>query len=139
MRIVVDANVFVSAILTPDSTSARVLDLVRENKVELLLSEAILLEIRRVLEYPKIAKRHKRSREELKTLMDEYIRFATMTPGRKMVRVVKEDPDDDRYLECAVEGKADFIVSGDRHLKDLKTFQGIPIVDPGTFLKSLCL
>ena len=79
-RIVVDANVFVSAILTPGSTSARVLDLVRENKVELLLSEIILEEIKRVLEYPKIAKRHRRSREELRVLVDEYAQLWMMAP-----------------------------------------------------------
>jgi putative PIN family toxin of toxin-antitoxin system len=102
-RIVVDANIFVSAILTPGSNSARLLDLVRENKVELLISEVILLEIQKVLKCPKIAKHHKRNREELKVFLDDYIRFATMTAGQRRVKVIKEDPDDDHYLECARE------------------------------------
>ena len=50
------------------------------------------------------------------------------------VEEIKDDPEDNKYLSAAVEGKADFIVSGDHHLKDLKTFHGIRILDPSTFL-----
>lgn len=51
--------------------------------------------------------------------------------------VIKEDPPDNRILECAIAGKADLIVSGDRHLRQLKTYQGIPIVRPVDFLRTL--
>jgi hypothetical protein len=51
------------------------------------------------------------------------------------VKAILEDPSDDIYLECALEGRADFIVSGDRHLLDLGTFRGISIVNPTAFLK----
>jgi len=51
------------------------------------------------------------------------------------MRAVKEDPEDNRYLECAVEGQADFIISGDHHLTDLHVFEGIKIVDPAAFLR----
>lgn len=48
--------------------------------------------------------------------------------------VIKDDPKDDKFLECAIEAKADFIVSGDHHLKDLKQFRYIKIVSPTEFL-----
>ena len=49
--------------------------------------------------------------------------------------MIKDDPADDKYLECAIEGMADFIVSGDHHLTDLETFQKIRIVNPAAFLR----
>jgi len=54
-----------------------------------------------------------------------------------VIDVIKEDPPDNRILECAVEGRADLIVSGDRHLRRLKNYQGIPIVRPVDFLRTL--
>jgi predicted nucleic acid-binding protein len=51
------------------------------------------------------------------------------------LKEIKEDPEDNKYLSAAVEGKADFIISGDHHLKDLRIYQGIRILDPSTFLK----
>jgi uncharacterized protein len=62
---------------------------------------------------------------------------ATMTPGKLKIEAVKADPTEDKYLVCAVEGKADFIVFGDHHLKDLNVFLGIRIIDPVTFLQML--
>jgi predicted nucleic acid-binding protein len=53
------------------------------------------------------------------------------------LNVIVEDPADNRILECAVEGEAHLIVSGDRHLQRLKTYQGIPIVRPVDFLRTL--
>jgi uncharacterized protein len=51
--------------------------------------------------------------------------------------VIGDDPDDDRILECALAGKADLVVSGDRHLRKLKSFRGIGIVHPSDFLRTL--
>ena len=56
---------------------------------------------------------------------------------RATLEVIKEDPADDRILECAVAGRADLIVSGDQHLRRLKAYQGIPIIRPVDFLRTL--
>jgi uncharacterized protein len=58
---------------------------------------------------------------------------ADIAPGELAVEAIKDDPSDNIYLACAVEGKADFVVSGDAHLRNLKSFQAIRIVDPATF------
>jgi len=137
MKVVLDANVFISALLTPGGTAARVLDLARQRAFDLLLSPPILREGRRVLQYPKLKKRHGRTPDELEAFLQDWLNLATLTPGKKKVRVVKDDPEDDMYLACALEGQADFIVSGDQHLKNLKSFEGIPIVSPAEFLEAV--
>lgn len=67
--------------------------------------------------------------------MANYAGFTTLTPGKGRIKAVQEGPSDNIYLDCALEGSADYIVSGDRHLLDLETFRKIPIVSPAAFLK----
>lgn len=135
IKVVLDANVFVSALLVPGSNASAILDLVRTRKLELLVSKSIMFEIGKVLQYPKIKKRHCMAPEELDEFLDSCVQFATVTPEKLKVKTIEDDPADDKYLACAAEGKADFIVSGDHHLTDLEMFQGIRIVNPATFLK----
>lgn len=134
VRVVLDANQFVSALLKPGSNPDAIMRLVREEKVILLLSEAICDEILRVLTYPKIRNRLNRSDDYLADFVKKLRAVAVITSGTLPLDPIKADADDTKYLVCAIEGKADFIVSGDRHLKDLKSFQGIRIVDPAAFL-----
>lgn len=135
IRVVIDANVFVSAALKPPSKPAQIIDLVKEAKIALVLSQDILEELRKVFRYPKIRKELRLTVSEIDETLAEIERGAILTPGKIMIRAVKDDPEDNRYLECAVEGQAEYIISGDRHLTKLKTFQGIIIVDPAAFLE----
>lgn len=134
IRIVLDANQFVSALLRRGSNPDTILGLVRDEKILLLLSEAICDEILRVLTYPKIIKRLAVSEEHLLEFMAKFKCVAVKTPGILTLPLLAADPDDTKYLECAVEGKADYLVSGDHHLTDLGSFRGIRIVPPATFL-----
>jgi uncharacterized protein len=136
IRAVLDANQYVSALLKPRSNPARVIELVHEGQMTLLVSPAILDEVRRVLTYPKLKKLHGRSSQEIDGFLGKLMKVALLTPGILSVSAVKDDPSDDIYLACAVEGKADFIVSGDHHLTELKVFQSIRIVSPAAFLKA---
>ena len=137
IKIVLDANQFVSALLKPASNSAQLLDLVHAGKIRLLVSKRIIAEIERVIRYPKIKKIHRRSDSNLDAFIIKIIRASQMVSGRLSLQVIKDDPTDDKYLECAIEGESDYIVSGDKHLKDLNSFQGIPIVSPAEFLKRI--
>lgn len=137
IRAVLDANVFVSAILSPRGVLAKVLTAWRNEGFHLVLSEAILEEIERVLRYPRIARRHRWSEEQLQCFIEDLAHLAIMTTGVIRLAVVNEDPPDDRYLECAVEGEAGCIVSGDQHLLELEEYLGISIFSPGAFLKVL--
>ncbi len=136
-RAVLDANVLVSAILSPKGMPAKVLTAWRTEAFHLVLSEATLDEIDRVLRYPRIVRRHRWSDERLQNLIDDLARLAIMTPGAVHFKVIAEDPPDDRYLECAIEGEAEYIVSGDQHLLELGEYQGIRIVTPQAFLDVL--
>ncbi len=134
IRVVIDANIFVSAVLKPNSNPDKIIDLVQKGRIILLISHEIITEIKRVLLYPKIRKVLSLGVKEIGEFLTEVTKAAVTTPGKIRLDAVKHDPEDNRYLECAVEGQADFIISGDHHLTDLKTFRGIKIVDPVTFL-----
>ena len=136
-RAVLDANVFVSGIISAQGVPGRILDAWRADQFHLVISYAILQEIERVLQYPKIARRHQWSNDERRNFLAELTLFASLTPGDIRVQVIAECPADDRYLECALEGRADYVVSGDRHLLQLKTYQGISIISPRLFLNIL--
>lgn len=60
--------------------------------------------------------------------------FAWIVEGEEIVDVIKDDPADNKYLACAYEGEADYIVSGDHHLLDLGSYQGIDIIKAREFL-----
>jgi putative PIN family toxin of toxin-antitoxin system len=97
---------------------------------QLLISPALLQELERVLNYPKFqAYEGDRSRFLL-----SITEAADLVLPEIRLSVVTGDPDDDRVLECAVAGAADFIVSGDPHLKEMKRFREIPILSPAEFL-----
>ncbi len=135
IRIVLDTNLFISALLKPDSNPDKIINLVREEKVLLLISDDICDEISRVLFYPKIRKRLVASDEELLNFVRLFRTVAIRTPGILEIPPLVADPDDTKYLICAIEGRADFIVSGDYHLTDLVIFQGVPIVTAAEFLQ----
>jgi len=137
IKVVLDANQFVSALLKQASNSSLIIDLVHSEDVRLLVSEKIITEIDRVIRYPKVKKIHRRSDSNLDAFIIKIVRVAQMVPGTLKLRVIEEDPTDDKYLECAIEGGADFIISGDRHLKNLWSFREIPIVSPAEFLKRI--
>jgi len=135
IRIVLDTNLFVSALLKPDSSPDKIITMVREEKVLLLISDAICNEITRVLFYPKIRKRLAASDGELQDFVNLLRTVAILTPGMLTLPPLVTDPGDTKYLECAVEGRADYIVSGDHHLTDLFIYQGIRVVTPAEFIQ----
>ncbi len=64
-------------------------------------------------------------------------RVSTVVEPREAIEVIAKDPDDNRILEAAVAGKAEMIISGDRHLLDIRSFRGVPVVTPRQFLDLL--
>lgn len=134
IRIVLDANQFISALLKPGSNPAQIVSLIREDKAKLLMSEEIISEINDVLLYPKILKRHGKSPEYIAGFIKKLRAVSVMTHAALKIEAIKDDPSDNKYLECAVEGRADYIISGDKHLKDLNIFRVVRIVTPAEFL-----
>jgi len=136
MRIVLDTNVLVSAILSQKSTSAQIIRLVLDDALNLAVSRDLLDEAYRVVRYPKLVrlmKKHDITPEEVDYIIERLSAIAVVTPGELPLDVIQDDTSDNKILACAVESEADFIISGDRHLTDLKEFHGIMIVNPATF------
>ncbi|MDD3653998.1 MAG: putative toxin-antitoxin system toxin component, PIN family [Desulfotomaculaceae bacterium] len=134
MKIVVDTNVVISGLLVPSGPPGKVVDLWVENKFAVIVCRALIEEYFNVLLRPKFKKAGTIiERQELLTGLLELENSIFVYP-KTSFDVIRDDPDDNRILECAVEGEAQYIISGDEHLLALKEFQGIPIVLPAEFL-----
>lgn len=134
LRAVVDTNVFVSAFLHPDRRLYRLVQQAALRRYCLLLSPALVSELGRIMTQT-LGYTEREKLERLKPL----VKSAEIVRPRITLYVIREDPDDNRVLECAITGKADVIVSGDRHLLDLKSYRNIPVVRPIDFLRTLGL
>ena len=134
IRVVLDTNIIVSATILRKGHSAQVLDLWREEKIELAVSLPILEEMRKVLKQARIIKQQSMAQQDVKALIEGFRESGILTSGRLDLELVGEDPEDDKFIICAVEARADYIVSGDTHLLKLKEYQGIRIVPPREFL-----
>ena len=133
LRVVVDTNVMVSATISKSGLPAQVIALARWEKIKLLSSPAILDEFERVLG-ENLNYRPKRIEEAVSFIKE----FATVIEPKQRLNIITTDEPDNRILECAQEGKAHVIVSGDRrHLLPLKEFVGIKIVSPTVFMESI--
>lgn len=103
----------------------------------MLTSLPILDDLRQVLAYSHIRKRHQWSEKEIDLFVISLGVAAHLTPGELEVRAVEADSTDNKILACAMEGQADYIVSSDEHLTKLGNYEGIPIVPPKRFLEIL--
>ena len=137
IRAVLDTNQYVSMAIKAGGTADRLLAAWREERFVLLLSPPILDEIIRVLRYPRLRRLIRLTPAELDGLIESLLLDAELTPGRLAVHVITRDPSDNMFLACAVEGRADYIVSGDQDLLTLESHQGIPIVTAAEFLRIL--
>jgi putative PIN family toxin of toxin-antitoxin system len=134
LKAVVDTNQFVSALISRQGPSAQLLDRWRQQKFILVTSSEIIVEIARVLEYPHIAKKYKLSQADIQSLLTLIEHEAVVIPRPPIVHIIKDDPDDDKFLACAIAAKAEYIVSGDEHLLSLSSYKSISIVTVKDFL-----
>ena len=137
IRAVLDTNQYVSMAIKAGGTADRLLAAWRDERFVLLLSPPILEEIIRVLRSPRLRRLIRLTALEINGLIESLLLDAELTPGRLAVQVITRDPSDNMFLACAVEGRADYIVSGDRDLLTLESYQDIPIVTATEFLRVL--
>jgi putative PIN family toxin of toxin-antitoxin system len=133
MRVVLDTNIIISALLFRGKAGAMV-PLWQSQQIKLLASGDMIREYARVLSYPKF---HLEEKEIRELLNEEILPFVTPITVTHTPAVIAKDPSDDKFLACAVMGRAEWIVSGDRHLLDLKSHHKIPIVDLAVFLSHI--
>ena len=133
ITIVIDTNVVISALLFGGGPG-KLIELWKKKRIRPLISEEIMTEYLRVLAYPKF----KLSEEEI-----NYIIHQEILPFFKVVKsipgpsIIKKDPDDDKFIQCAEAGNANIVISGDSHLLALKSYHGITILTPTQFLEIL--
>ena len=130
MKIVLDTNIFVSSFY--GGNPRRIIDLWKTGEISLCLTPPIIEEYIEVLRRLGLAEEPEL--EELLALFARgiHVLFTSKTPRLKIVRA---DPADDKFIECAAALKADFSITGDKALRDIGTYMGIGIFSPVEFLK----
>lgn len=133
-KVVLDTNVLVSGIIA-SGYSASIVDAARREEIQLVTSPHLIEEFSEVIARRHIARKYPKAAEEAESLLDFIRAFAKLTAGIPEEQTISPDRDDDYVLACALEEKADCIVSGDPHLLNLKTYKGIPIFTPREFVE----
>ncbi len=133
LRAVLDVNVIVSGTIVKKGLPHALLRALREEQWNLVSSREILGDIQRVLNLPKISRRYGLTPQDIRDVLQLLETRAAVVPGRLRIPRTARDPEDDQILACAVEGHADYVVSGDQDLLSLERYGEIPIISPAAF------
>jgi putative PIN family toxin of toxin-antitoxin system len=134
LRAVLDANVYVAAAIRPEGPPGQILDrFLRDSTFDIVLSPAIIEETLRALAYPKVRK-HFRAEIDATAWFETIVLLADLIAGEYALYGVSDDPDDDKYIAAAIEGRATFVVTGDPDLLDVNEHRGVRMVTPRQFL-----
>ncbi len=128
MRIVLDTNIFISAALL-GRVCEEIIQFCRFGKVDVFISRDIIIEIENKLRSKFLWKN-----SQIGIFIDSILEFCHLVEVNDKMVFIKDDPDDDKILECAISAKCDYIISGDRHLIKLGSYKNIKILRPADFL-----
>jgi uncharacterized protein len=126
MKAIMDTNVIFSGIFWEGNFCSQIIDKWKNKEFELVSSLEIIDELVETLKDFKI----QMPEEMIKEWRDLIIENSIIVEPTIKLDVVKEDPDDDKFLEAGVTGKVNLIISQDKHLLKLKEYEGIRIVNP---------
>jgi len=132
IRLVLDTNTLVSAVGWKHSKPRIILEACLPGKFRMVTSPELLKEFIAVMERPKFGFIPEEQKREL---VARLVSYCEIVEPKKKLNIIKNDPADNKVLECALEGKAQYIISGDNHLLRLKGFRGIRIVTAAEFLE----
>lgn len=128
INVVIDTNIYISAIFW-GGKPREVIDLGRDNKIQIFSSLEIENEISR-----KLREKFNLPINEVEKIMIDFSTFTIPVITANRLKIIHEDPDDDKFIECGVQCKAGYIVSGDKHLLNLKEYAGMKILKASEFL-----
>ena len=128
--VVLDTNVLISSIFWDKGNSHKIVAFAIQQKITNFTSTEMLNELAKVLR-----KKFNLPEDKIEEQLTSVANYSQITEPKIKVNIVKEDPSDNKVLECALACNADYIVSGDRHLFDLKEYRGIKIIKPAEFFK----
>lgn len=133
MKVTLDTNVLISATFWTGN-SFKIIKLIDDKKIQCILSEEIIEEYNRIANSDEIIEKVENKSLIVSKVVENVISDSLIViPALKLN--VTEDPDDNKILECAVEGEVDYIISQDNHLLKLKEYKGIKILTPKEFLE----
>ena len=132
LSVVFDTNILISALFF-HGKQRQILEHAISQDINLIISEPILEELSAVLSRHKFAIK----KELIYITVSEIIEISKIVYPKNLIDVIKVDPDDNRILECALEGHADYIISGNKHLLDLEIYEGIKIINTVKFIEIL--
>jgi len=130
LRVTPDTNTLISAFIS-EGNEYELLKSAKLGKIKIILSLDILKEFKDVISRPKFGF----SKEQIKNVFKQILSISEIIVPKLKIRIIKEDPEDDKVLECASAGNVDYIVSGDRHLLNLKNYKNIKIIRTFEVLK----
>jgi len=125
MKIVFDTNVLISATLWDNSVAQKFLFKCIKENVQIFSSQEIIEEYKEIL-----ARDFDYKEQEIGEILKRIFQFLTLVTPNKKIDIVKEDIDDNKIIECAIESKSEYVISYDNHLLKLKEYQGIKIARP---------
>lgn len=140
IRAVLDTNILISALITKKSSHPlQLYKAFTEQKFLLITSPDILAEVEEVMNRNKIVQFHKRTPEQRQIIIEQLLILSYVTLGttRSEKIIIERDSKDDKFFHAAMEGNADYVVSGDDDLLDVKIYEGIRILSPKDFLMIL--
>lgn len=137
MRAVIDTNVLISGFISRESYPAKLVDGWVEKRFEPVVSEEIIKEYREVFARDRFSALG--SVEERLKLLGTLLSFehVVLVNPQERICMVKDDPRDDIFLECAAAGECEFIISGDQHLLKLKQYKNIKVITAKEFIELL--
>ncbi len=133
IAVVMDTNVVVSAAISKDGNPATIFEMLLLGEIQNYTTQKIIDEIKEVLQRPRIKKILNDA--DCQFIISTFEKFSEKVDNVPEIKVISEDPDDDKFLACATGAGATYIISGDEHLQRLKQFQDITIVSPAEFLE----
>jgi len=138
LHIVVDTNILISGLFgIKDSPSFQILSAIRREKIILVTTQIILKEVNEVINRERIIKLTKMTAEDRANFINGLIEKSYISKGKQLSEIVSRDIKDDKFLACAIEGNADYIVTGDKDLLVLKEYKGTKITTPREFMDIL--
>lgn len=137
MRVVLDANIFISLLISRKGNPASIINKWLSGEFEVLISQPIVDEILWVTGYERLQKKYKKVRENRLEFVDLISEQGIWTEPTETLTVVTADESDNRYLECAISGGSAYVVTEDDHLLRVGNHQGISVITPAAFVTLL--
>jgi hypothetical protein len=116
---------------------AKIIKAAEDKKIRIIVSEEIIREISQTLAYPRLRQVYEKAEVERQELIEAILRIGKLVEATAMTNIVREDPADNKFIECASASETDYLVSGDRHLLKIGSYKKTRIISVNEFLEIL--